>query len=78
MTFDLNALTAGAADTRPSDRWRPADFEAHLSAEGIPLHAHRRLGGPPVVSLTLLAIAANATLELLGDREADGAEKSEN
>jgi len=44
--------------------WRPEEFENHVSAEGISLHAKPRFGAPPLVSIRVLTMAAEAVLKL--------------
>jgi len=69
---DLDLLTEHADTTRPFDRWPGDDFAGHRAAEGVELHAHRRLGGPPIFYLALVGAAGNAVLELLDEQEVDG------
>jgi len=61
---DLDLLTEHADTERPFDRWPADNCENHISAEGISLHAHRRMGGPPLFALGIVGIATEVIVKL--------------
>jgi len=66
----LDTLTPDEIPDRPQvDRWSPSDFEHHCAAEGVELHASRRFGGPPSLSLCVLVSTATAALQAIDESD---------